>query len=390
MGKTNRHGEAGGKDKRGGKDAPRHEWHPELGTPNQCSRDERVTLNLLWNKDIVGASARAQASKAVRSMVERIVAEGTALSGVAKQTLAFPGVLTALGEILACLSGEESHEKVVERLTGNGTEAEAMRSRMTALLGDWQILASDASAITDAFLASFLPKEGEDPDTVVHHALLALTSDVEVGVVARELHGLLSVPARIGRFRKMLAGDSGIPNVAWAMEKDCWDREALMELAKEPTEVGIRAKASFCYTTAFDEVFTELWRSRESFAAMEEFIARMGELPADAEGTARRTAFAMIAKEDSAMGYFAARLTTVMENALIRECFMKLGACAPEDVQHWLDELAVQQQATVRAFLAACDYHCVAGALTEKAAELRCHDERKRRQVITEIALLNL
>lgn len=375
------------KDEKKGKKPIVHARHPELGTPNQHSRDERVVLNLLRNKDIVGASARAQASHEVRSMVERIAAEGTALSTAARQTLAFPGMVGTLGEVLACISDEERRENMLERLTESGEKGETMRSRMTVLLGDWQILFGDATAITNAFLASFLPKEGEDPDPVVYHALLALTGGGEVGAVAKELHGRLSVPARIARFRKMLAVDKGISNAAEAAEKDPWDREALEYLEKEGSVMGVRAASSLCYKDSFDKVFAELWHSRESFAAMEEFIRSM----ANSDGMARRIAFAMIAEEkDSHMASFAARLYEVMENALIRECFTKLGECSPEDVLCWLDGLAIQQQTTAREFLAACDWHVVAGALTQKAAEFRRYEERKLEQEITEAAALHL
>lgn len=375
-----------------GKKAPVHVRHPELRTPGQTTRDERVVLNLLRSKDIAGVSVRIQASAEIRSTVERIAASKTALSGAAQQALALSGVTETLGEILTCVSDEKERERVLERLTGTGADAEAMRSRITSLLGNWEVLFRDGESIMNELLNRFLPKEGSDPDPVVRCALSALTGDEKVGEAARELNGHLSVPARVARFRRMLKNDSWIPNAAKSAEKDPCDGAALQKLAEEHTEAGFRAAAALRYLGAWRFLYDELARIRFDLAKTREFIARFTKLPMDADGLALRAAFAEMANCSSfAISLFAARLNVVMADALAREYFEKFFAVPSEEVARWLmDELTIQQQNALAPFMDACLEDRGTHILSTKAQGIRRIMEERRTHRVTEVALLNL
>lgn len=316
MGKTNRHGQDG-KDKRGGKDTPRHERHRELGNPQRVSPEEK-TLRGLLTTNIAEAIALCAMDSKYAEAIARLATEQSRIGERARTAQLFPAMETEL--LLYLKSGSvdnvESLDALVARFTGETVEATALHQALNRCA------------------RSTLPVVRER---------------------AEQLRAALSVPNRMEEAKRMLAGDDGFAAIiatARFAGRDPMNVVAVEKIATMETgELQRRARVALLYPSAMSHLRDQLEEAKRGLgSAMDliRYIKVVGESP---EGLAVRVAFKALCNNPD--NRYARYLRGIMNNELLWEFFSKFHGSGAESVAEWMKQLGAQERKQVETAMTA-------------------------------------
>ncbi|MDO8584718.1 MAG: hypothetical protein Q7R85_01185 [bacterium] len=309
MGKTNRHGEQSkdGKRKKG-ENAPAHVPHPELGSSQRLSPEEK-TLRSLLVTNVVEAITLCAADPSYNEVIGRLATEQSRIGERARVAQLFPAMEAELLEYLKCgsVDNEQSLDALVTRFVADTMESVALHQAL------------------DRCARSTLPVVRER---------------------ANQLRAVLSIPGRMEEAKGLLGGEDGfaaIVAVARFAGRDPMNSVAIEKIATlEIGELQRRACVALIYPSAMSHLRGRMEEARRGLGDALDLVGNIKNAGESPEGLALRVAFKAACNNPD--NKYARYLCGIMNDPLRHEFFSKFHNSGAESVAEWMKNLGAEER----------------------------------------------